>query len=49
LEFLPFPEKASSLKQADLTDMFKKASKRVCVLTVVVFHDYLLLHQLLEL
>jgi hypothetical protein len=31
-----YPQKASSLKQADRRDMFKKASKCVCSLTIVV-------------
>jgi hypothetical protein len=35
-EFLLFYQnKASSVKQADLRDMFKKASKRVCTSNVV--------------
>jgi hypothetical protein len=32
-------KKASSLKQADLRDMFKKASRCVCTSTIVLFLD----------
>jgi hypothetical protein len=32
-------KKASSLKQADLRDMYKKASKNICASTVVVSPD----------
>jgi hypothetical protein len=37
-----FALKASSMKQADLRDMFKKVSKSVCTSTVVVCPDPLL-------
>jgi len=36
ITFAFYEEKASSVKQADLWDMFKKASKCVCNSTVVV-------------
>jgi hypothetical protein len=35
-KFSLYQKKASSVKQADLRDMFKKASKRVCTPTIVV-------------
>jgi hypothetical protein len=48
--FAFYQRKTSSMKQADLRDMFKRASKSVCTSTVVISPDpYLLLHQLLEL
>jgi hypothetical protein len=34
-------KKAVLLKQADLRDMFRKASKSVCTSTIVVYPDYL--------
>jgi hypothetical protein len=34
-----YQKKASSVKQADLRDMFKKASKHVCTSTIVVSPD----------
>jgi hypothetical protein len=38
------------MKQADLGDMFKEASKNVCISTIVVFPDPpLLLHPILQL
>jgi hypothetical protein len=38
-EVLLFTKKAASLRQADLRDMFKTASKGVCTSTVVVSPD----------
>jgi hypothetical protein len=41
LEVLVFTRiKVLSVKQADLRDMFKKASSNVCTSTVVVCHDH---------
>jgi hypothetical protein len=43
-------KKASSMKQADIRDMFRKASNNECASTVIVSPDpCLLLHQLVQL